>query len=61
MELNTAVLKFFIGSGYLWFRLFGYGIHIKDTRKNPLLYSDRVNKRFYISKWQIKFLTRNEK
>ena len=31
----------YIGAGHLWFRIFGYGLHVKDVHKAPLLFSER--------------------
>lgn len=28
--------------GMGWFRVFGYGLHWKDTRRHPMLFSERV-------------------
>ena len=28
-------------AGLAWFRLFGYGVIIKETRRHPLLFSER--------------------
>lgn len=47
------------GDGYFFFRILGYGLHIKDTVKHPLLFSDRMNPKLRIGKWQIKLLRRN--
>jgi hypothetical protein len=29
--------------GYFWFRILGYGLHFKDTRRHALLFSERNN------------------
>lgn len=38
-----------------WFRLFGYGLHIKNVNLNPLLFSERNGHTKYlrIGKWII--------
>lgn len=45
--------------GIIWLRLFGYGIHFKNLRKQALLFSERNGfvKRFQVGDWSIRFLT----
>ena len=49
-----------IGSGTLWFRIFGYGLHFKNLDKKPLVFSERIDmtKTFRIYKYSIKTLKR---
>lgn len=44
--------------GMFWFRVFGYGLHIKDTTRHALLFSERYGhtKKLLIGKWCIKVL-----
>jgi hypothetical protein len=52
---------FFRGDGYLWFRVFGYGLHFKDTERNPhTLFSERSKRGFKLGKWRVKALKRGE-
>lgn len=48
------------GDGYLWIRLIGRGILIKDTSKHPLLFSERHGyaRGAIIGKWYFKLLKR---
>lgn len=55
-KVETAFMRF---NGGFWFRIFGYGLRIKDTIKHPLLFSDRTSPKLRIGKWQIKLLRRN--
>lgn len=53
------ILSYYNCDGIFWFRLFGkYGIHIKNTNKVPMLFSERnkLGNRIYISNYIIKFL-----
>lgn len=44
--------------GYFWFRLFGYGLHVKDSTITPMLFSERngYTKYLKVGKWKIKIL-----
>lgn len=46
------------GGGYLWFRVLGYGLHVKDTRRTGLLFSERVGLRrcFRLGPWSVRVL-----
>lgn len=44
--------------GLGWFRIFGFGLHWKDTRIHPLLFSERYSGRgWQIGHWRLRFLT----
>ena len=45
--------------GLIWFRIFGYGLHIKDINRHDLLFSERVGarKRFVLRNYSIRILT----
>ena len=45
--------------GIYWFRLFGYGLHIKDMTRYRLLASEALGlrRRFVIGPWSIRVLT----
>lgn len=44
--------------GYFWFRFFGYGLHIKDSKVTPMLFSERYGhtKRIRVGRWVVKVL-----
>lgn len=44
--------------GLVWVRLFGFGVHMKDTTKWPLLFGERNRLRFGVAvgKYYIGFL-----
>jgi hypothetical protein len=43
--------------GYFYFRLFGYGLHFKDSRKARLLFSERSGRNGKrIGSWIVKIL-----
>jgi len=48
--------------GLFWFRIFGYGLHIKDMTKHPPLFSERNGNRKHlrIGKWSIGILKRGD-
>jgi hypothetical protein len=59
--LNWSFLKVYYGHGMMWFRLFDWGLHIKDMERNPLLYSQRNGRgRVMFKKWWIQVLKRGE-
>ena len=39
---------FYQENGFGWFRLFGYGLHWKDTKRHDLLFSERYKHTKYI-------------
>jgi hypothetical protein len=45
--------------GFSWFRIFGYGLVIKDITIHPMIFSERMKKRRYllIGKYLIKHIT----
>lgn len=49
---------FYQEEGFGWFRLFGYGIHWKDTAKHGFLFSERYGftKHIRIGRFLIKWL-----
>ena len=53
---GKSIFSFYKIDGLLWFRLFGYGLHIKDITKHELIFSERIGKRnglligFYVIK-----------
>jgi len=48
--------------GFMWFRIFGWGLVIKDTHNHALLFSERngFTKYIMIGKWIIRLLKPNE-
>lgn len=58
--MNTRFFRGYWRSGIGWFRIFGYGAVIKDSRSNPPLFSERngYQKWFYITRhWKFRFLS----
>lgn len=47
-----------IGTTFGWFRVFGYGLHWKNTRRQPFLFSERngYRKHLMIGPWSISTL-----
>jgi hypothetical protein len=45
--LNLGILQVGITPGLFWFRIFGRGLHIKDPRRHPPLFSERNG--FYVT------------
>ena len=45
--------------GLWWFRVFGYGVHCKDHRRHPALFSERNGfvKVVHVGHWCFKWLT----
>jgi hypothetical protein len=54
-------IRFYVGDGIGWFRLFGVGLHWKDTTRHPLLFSERqgLTKALKIRAWRIAVLSKN--
>jgi len=50
---------------FLWFRILGYGLKIKDVSIHGLTFSERnklggkINQGFQIGKWRISYLSKN--
>lgn len=61
MEINTPILQAYTRAGIGWFRILGRGLHWKDTRRHPLLFSERhgFRKRRQFGPWSFSFLARN--
>lgn len=49
--------------GYTWFRVYGYGLHIRDASITPTLFSERYGytKPLKIGKYRIKILKPNNR
>ena len=63
MAINLGILYIYsnIKEGYFWFRLFGYGLHFKNTKKNALLFSERVlGHGCQIKSWRVKLLVKDK-
>ncbi len=59
-QLKIKPLYYFYENRLLWFRIFGYGLHIKDTTCNWVSLSERrgLNKNYHhIGRWSFRFLT----
>jgi hypothetical protein len=52
-KIDLSVLKGCIYRGGGWFRLFGYGLKWKDTRRFPLIFSERnsYTKHLMLGSW----------
>ena len=52
------ILNFYWGEGIFWFRIFGRGLHFKNTRKCKLYFSERngYTKRLQIGRLSIRCL-----
>jgi hypothetical protein len=57
-EITIRVASWYSCDGLFWVRIFGRGIHWKDTTKHGLLFSERngQTKRLQIGKWSFRFL-----
>ena len=40
--LNLRILQVGVGPGILWVRVFGRGFHIRDVRRHPPMFSERM-------------------
>lgn len=60
MNHKNSLFAFVTFPGGFWFRLFRYGFHIKDKRKNPPLFSERYGYRkfYYLGNYGIEFYYR---
>lgn len=60
MRLITVIKRSHHNRGVWWFRFgnWGPGLHIKDTTKAPILFSERsgLRKILRIGKWSIRYL-----
>ena len=58
MKINTWLLSAYVINGAGWFRLFGYGIGWKDTRRFSLTFSERngYKKHLMLGPWSLAFL-----
>lgn len=56
-----GVIKYSFYKGFFWVRLFGIGLHIKDIRTHPLLFSERYghSKYIQIGSYRIRYLNYN--
>lgn len=52
----------FRGNRLYWFRVAGVGLHVKDTRRHRLLFSERNGsvRRVQLGPWSVKWLGRIE-
>jgi len=53
---GVSFFAFYKTSGFFWFRIFGYGLVIKDYKKHGLLFSERYKRNLKIGKYLIKIL-----
>lgn len=48
INLNLKIFQLHISDGCLWFRIFGYGLSIRNIYKHPLLFSFRNGNKKYV-------------
>jgi len=55
------VFTFYKTDGFFWFRIFGYGLVIKNIKKHHLLFTERmgIQKTFKFGNWIVRFLDKN--
>lgn len=60
--MKTNITGLYCAEGYFWFRIFGYGLHLKDTNKHPMMFSERNGLTGYwkVGGWIIRVLTPNK-
>jgi hypothetical protein len=58
VEISTRFAQVYIRHGFNWFRVFGWGLHWKDLRCNPLLFLERNGylRRLQVGPWSIRVL-----
>ena len=58
-KMNYPFFCYYRETGFLWFRILGYGLVIANRVKNPPLFSERMGltKRVIIGNYSIKTLT----
>lgn len=61
---NVDIMRVFAmhkSDGFFWFRVFGYGLHVKNLNKRGLTFSQRIGVVRYlkVGKYVITFLKRN--
>lgn len=56
---TMCILQVVLATDFGWFRIFGYGLHWKNTRRHPLLFSERngYRKHRMIGPWSISALS----
>ena len=54
--MANKLYSFYVSDGFFWIRFLQFGIVIRDTKKNPPLFSEREGfvKVIRIGKWSIK-------
>ena len=59
---KLSIFCYYYRTGFLWFRIFGYGLKIKNWHENGLIFSERmgVNKPLIIGKWAIGILKKGK-
>lgn len=60
---SVSCWAFYSIPGLGWFRLFGIGLHWKDTARHRMYFSERNGnkKALKIGSWRISFLSRNSR
>ena len=58
--VNLRILQLGIDAGTLWIRVFGWGIHIRDLKQHPPMFSERMGYTRYIDilGYRVKWLRR---
>ncbi len=59
MKYSYPFFCHYSNNRYFWFRIKGYGLHIKDVNRHGLMPNERsgLRKRIQIGKWSIRTLT----
>ena len=60
--MKTHHTGYYYEKGLFWFRIFGYGLHLKDTNKHPMMFSERnrLTKYWKVGSWIVRVLTPNK-
>ena len=56
--MKTHHTGYYFEKGLFWFRIFGYGLHIKDTKRHQLMFSERngLTKYWKVGVWIVRVL-----
>lgn len=60
--MRIHLTGFYYAEGYFWFRIFGYGLHIKDAKRHQLMFSERngLTRYWKVGGWVVRVLTPNK-
>jgi len=59
--VNFRIVQLGIDAGCLWLRVFGRGIHIRDPKRYPSMFSERMGFHRYIDifGWRVRWLCKS--